>query len=119
MEEVTLKGHPVPDNALRLACLTTTSQQPPCEAGAQRGGNQPEMEVPQPEGSIAGPLTWETWLPRPRSRLKEQLVASWGLRGLGALKKSKNPRKGPLCRCGEESQRLEVVPEAGVWYNKY
>lgn len=55
MEEVTLKGHPVPNTALRVACLTTTSQQLPCEAGAQREANQPEMEVPQPKGSIAGP----------------------------------------------------------------
>lgn len=46
-------------------------------------------------------------------------MASWGLRELGALKKSKSPQKEPLCRCGVESQRLEVVPEAGVWYNKY
>lgn len=28
-----LKGHPVPDAALRLACLTPVSQQPPCKAG--------------------------------------------------------------------------------------
>lgn len=46
-------------------------------------------------------------------------MASWGLGALGALKKSKSPQKGPLCRYGEESQRLEVVPEAVVCCNKY